>query len=387
LAGAGLLLAAASRLAAAAPRDPAWAPLDRAAQEAVAAGKLPGVVFLVSQRGKTVYRKAFGSRAVRPETVPMTVDTLFDLASLTKVIATTSSIMALVEDGAVELDAPAARYWPEFGRNGKQRVTIRQLLTHSSGLPAWADFNRHFGDPNGAAVQDHSPQVMNAIAEMALSYPTDTRQVYSDLGFITLGEVVRRVSGEPLDEFAHRRIFRPLRMRHTTFNPSARLRKWAAPTTERNGVFLQGEVHDPNAAVTGGVAGHAGLFSTADDLARFAAMLLSGDGHSRRHFPLRPATVRLMTRVQTPPGLPLRGLGWDIASPYAHVRGKRMPPESFGHTGFTGTFLWIDPSHRTFLIGLSNRVHPDGKGNPLALWARASDIVAEAAAGAHEAPR
>ena len=195
--------------------------------------------------------------------------------------------------------------------------------------------------------------------------------------------MVRRASGEPLDRYVERRVFRPLGMRETAFNPAGALRERAAPTTQRGGQLLRGEVHDGNAAVCGGVAGHAGLFSTADDLARFARMLLSSDvpfqpqgARGEPRYPLSPAAVRKMTTPQTPPGVPLRGLGWDIDSLYSHVRGDLFPLGSFGHTGFTGAFLWVDPYSRTFLIGLSNRLHPDGKGDALPLWARAANVVA-----------
>ncbi|MGV3724030.1 MAG: serine hydrolase domain-containing protein [Actinomycetota bacterium] len=352
-----------------------WSRLDGVAQDTIAAGNVPGVIFVVGQKGKIVYRKAFGARTVKPEVSPMTLDTVFDLASLTKVVATTSSVMALIEEGKLRLRDPVVKHWPEFGQNGKEKITVRQLLTHTSGLPSWDNYQKRFGDMQGAPVQDHHAKVLVALAETKLANPIDTKFVYSDLGFITLGELVRRVSGKPLDQYARERIFEPLRMRDTAFNPDAERCRRAAPATLWNDRFLQGQVHDPNAAVLGGVAGHAGLFSTADDLARFAPMLLSSDRPSRRRYPLSPATVRQMTTPHTPQGLPIRGLGWDIDTPYSHVRGDLMPLGSFGHTGFTGTFIWVDPYSESFLIGLSNRLHPDGKGSPLAMWARASNVV------------
>lgn len=353
-----------------------WSRLDAVAQEAVAAGNVPGVVLLVGHKGRVVYRKAFGNRVVQPETVPMTTDTVFDLASLTKVVATTSAVMALIEDGKLRLRDTVVQYWPEFGQNGKGKITIRHLLTHTSGLASWRNFEKELSDPMGPQIQDHREQVLAGIAGMSLANPMDTKFVYSDLGFITLGEIVRRVSGVPLDQFVRRRVFEPLKMRHTGFNPDEKLSKKAAPTTMRAGKFLQGAVHDGNSAMCGGVAGHAGLFSTADDLAKFAEMLLSSDRTAGTRFPLSPYTVREMTTPHSPPGLPVRGLGWDIDTSYSHVRGDLLPRGSFGHTGFTGTFIWVDPYSDTFIIGLSNRVHPDGKGNPLGLWAKASNIVA-----------
>jgi CubicO group peptidase (beta-lactamase class C family) len=369
-----LLLLAAPPGRPAAGEDP-WAALDAVAGEAVTAGNVPGVVLLVNHRGRTVYRKAFGRRAVEPEPQPMTLDTVFDLASLTKPVATGSSIMALIEEGRLRLRDPVALHWPEFGANGKDKVTIRQLLTHSSGLASWENYQRRFGDAAGPAIQERTPQVLAALAERPLANPPDTRFTYSDLGYITLGEVVRRVSGEPLDRYAARRIFAPLRMRDTGFNPPPGLQARAAPTEKWNGLFRRGQVHDPNAAVMDGVAGHAGLFSTADDLARYGRMLLSSDGE-RGRFPLSPATIRVMTTAASAEGLPKRALGWDVDSGYSHVRGDLLPVGSFGHTGFTGTFMWVDPYSRTFIIGLSNRVHPAGGGSPLGLWAKAANVVA-----------
>ncbi len=352
-----------------------WSDLDRVAQEAVAAGKVPGVVFLVGEGDRVVTVRAYGRRAVRPAELPMTADTVFDLASLTKVISTTSAIMQLVGAGRVRLTDPVYRYWPEWKENGKDKVLVRHLLTHTSGLAAFINFQRKYADPMGPAVQDQTTRVMTEIAGLPLIQEPGTKFVYSDLGFITLGEIVRRVSGQPLDVFVRERIFAPLRMRETGYNPDERLRPRCAPTTEYRGVFRQGQVHDPNAAVLGGVAGHAGLFSTAHDLSRFVRSLLAGLRGSGPTGPLSPAVIRLMTSPQTPAGLPVRGLGWDLDSPYSHVRGDLMPTGSFGHTGFTGTFLWIDPATGRYLIGLSNRVHPDEGGSPLDLWARAANIT------------
>lgn len=355
--------------------DDRWDRLDAVSQEAVAAKNVPGVVFVVGHRDRIVYRKAFGNREVEPNTVPMTLDTVFDLASLTKVVATTSCVMALVEEGKLRINDPVSKYWPEWGANGKDKITIRQLMTHSSGLPSWFNFPKTVEDMNGPPIQDHTQEVLTQLAAMPLANPTDTKFVYSDLGFITLGEIVHRVSGETEDKYVQHRIFQPLKMRETTYNPDEKLRERCAPTEKKRGTWLQGLVHDPNAEVTGGVAGHAGLFSTADDLAKFARMLLSSDGIRDDKFPLAPSTVREMTLPHSVAGLPVRGLGWDIQSPYSHVKGDLMPYGSFGHTGFTGTFIWVNPYSQTFIIGLSNRVHPDGKGSPLALWAKASNIV------------
>jgi len=364
-----------------------WSAIDRIVEDNIAAGNVPGAVVLVGRRGKVLYRKAFGSRSLKPQRTPMTPDTVFDLASLTKVVSTTSAVMDLVEQGKIRLADPAARYWPEFAQNGKARVTVRQLLTHNSGLPAFVNYYTRFGDPAKPGVQDQSAKVLEAIAGMPLTYPSDTRFVYSDLGFITLGEIVRRVSGEPLDQYVRSHVFEPLGMKDTGYNPGPELSARAAPTTERGGRPLQGAVHDPNAAVLNGVAGHAGLFSTIDDLSKFARMLLSGDGPASRRYPLSPATVRMMSTPHSAPNLPVRGLGWDIDSPYSWVRGDLMPLGSFGHTGFTGTWIWVDPYRETYVIALSNRVHPDEKGNANIMWPRIANVVASLSGEEPLAPR
>lgn len=357
-----------------------WAAtLDRVVQKAVQSGPAPGLVVLVEHRGQVVYRKAAGYRSVVGRREPMTPDTVFDLASLTKAVATTSAVMALVEDGQLSLEDRVDRFWPEFAAGGKGDVTIRQLLTHTAGLPAWIDFQRKLADPAGPQVQDHTAEVLAAVAALPLRQPPDQKEVYSDLGFISLGEVVRRVTGQPLDVYVRQRVFAPLGMKETTYNPGAGLRVRIAPTTLRGAHLLRGEVHDPNAAMCGGVAGHAGLFSTVDDLARFARMLLSSDEDGPVGYPLKPQTVRLMSAPAAPEDLPLRGLGWDIDSPYCPVRDSAMPLGSFGHVGFTGTFLWVDPYTQTFVIALSNRVHPREHGNMRPVWSALGSAVARLA--------
>lgn len=374
----GLMLAAslAPALRQAGAAATRWEEIDSAVARALGAAALPGAVFLIHHRGRIVYHKAFGHRALRPEYEAMTLDTMFDLASLTKPIATASSIMALVQDGRLRLNDSASEYWPEFKQGGKDRVTIRHLLTHTSGLAAWAPYHRELHAPDSNSPLGFREQVLSRIAGRKLDHEPGARFVYSDLGFMTLGQIVHQVSGLPIDQYARRRIFSPLGMTETGYNPPAELKPRIAPTTERGGAFLRGAVHDENAFISGGVAGHAGLFSTAADLSRFAKMMLSSDFAAKEDYPLSPYTIRQMTVPHTAPGLPRRGLGWDIDSGYSHVRGDLLPPGSFGHTGFTGTFLWVDPFSQTFIIGLSNRVHPDGKGNPLRLWAQVSNITA-----------
>ena len=355
--------------------------LDGAVGAAVAAGDLPGAVVLVWHAGHTVYRKAFGLRAVVPEPEPMTVDTIFDLASLTKVVATTTAVMMLVEEGRVRLGAPVARYLPGFGRHGKDGITVEQLLTHVSGLRAGFDLEREF--------EGYATAVEQAFDERPVA-PPGSRFIYSDLNFVLLGELVARVGGLPLETFAARRIFAPLGMDDTMFRPPPGLRARIAPTEACAGLewpctgagagtpMLRGVVHDPTARRMGGAAGHAGLFGTASDLARFGALLLA-DGALGGARLLAPLTVARMTSPATPPGLrDRRGLGWDIDSRYAGSRGDLFPVGSFGHTGFTGTSIWVDPSSQTFVVLLSSRVHPAGAGDVRALRARVATLAAAA---------
>lgn len=344
--------------------------MDAAIQEAIAEKRCPGGVLRV-EHGDAVYHRAYGKRALVPAEEPMTEDTIFDAASLTKVVATTPAIMLLVERGKLGLDDPVAKYIPEFAAHGKEHVTIRQLLTHTSGLrpdislkPDWSGYD----------------EALRLCCQEKLIAAPGERVIYSDTGMILLGEIVRRVSGQPLDVFARREIFHPLGMRDTQFNPPAALRSRIAPTEVEDGVPVRGVVHDPRARRMGGVAGHAGLFVTAADLARYARMLLNlGELDGARIF--RPDTVRLMTSVQTPPTVSARrGLGWDIDSSYSGPRGELFPLGSFGHTGWTGTSLWIDPFSRTFVIFLSNRNHPTEAGNVQALRYRLGTLAAEAVA-------
>lgn len=353
--------------------------LDSAIRAAIHQGRAVGAVCVVGHNGHIVYRKAFGYAQTVPVKRLMTEDTLFDLASLTKCVATATSVMTLVEQGKLSLQTQVASVWPEFGRSGKGEVTVRQLLTHTGGLPAGHGFFAKYAAvnrdswPTKADWKDLSQPVLDELAATTLRYRPDTRMVYSDDGFITLGEVVRRVSGEPLDVYARRTLYGPLRMKDTTFNPGPNLRRRAETTEQRYGRWLQGEVHDPNAWTLGGVAGHAGLFSTADDLARFAQMLLNG-GELDGVRVLSPATVRAMTSPASPEGLDARGLGWDIDA--APRRGDLFSFNGFGHTGWTGTSLWVDPASRTFIVLLTNRCHPNGRGEVGALQRRVSTIVA-----------
>jgi uncharacterized protein YbbC (DUF1343 family)/CubicO group peptidase (beta-lactamase class C family) len=348
------------------------APIASLVEEAIRLGQCPGAVVLVGQDGKIIYRRAFGNRALVPQKLPMNVRTIFDLASLTKVVATTTAIMQLVEQGKIILATPAAEYWPDFRENGKASISVRELMTHYSGLPPDLELKPEWSGYETA---------MKMIVAVKPTAPSGTRFVYSDINFETLGEIVHRVSGELLDVYCAKHIFTPLRMKDTRFNPPPQWRPRIAPTQYQNedkGKMLWGEVHDPTAYDMGGVAGHAGLFSTADDLAVFAQMLLGG-GSYRGVRILSPLTVEKMTTPQTPPDkMVLRGLGWDLDSPFASNRGELFEVGSFGHTGFTGTDLWIDPVSKTYLIILANGVHPVGKGTLVPLRTKIATVVAAA---------
>ena len=330
--------------------------------KAVADGNIPGGVVLVGHNGRIVYRKAFGSRSLEPVREPMTVDTIFDLASLTKCIATTTSVMKLFQEGRVRLNDPVAAYLPEFAQNGKADITIRELMTHYSGLAPDLDLKNPW---EGQAT------AFQMAMQQKPAYPPGSRWVYSDINFEVLGFLVEKISGEPLNEFASANVFKPLGMKDTTFLPPAAWDARIAPTQyDEQGHMLRGTVHDPTARRMGGVAGHAGLFSTADDLAKYAQELLSGDRILNR------LTIEKMTTPQQPANAPsLRGLGWDIDSPFSSNRGELLPIGSFGHTGFTGTSLWIDPVTNTYIILLTNAVHPRGGKSVVALRTRVATAV------------
>jgi CubicO group peptidase (beta-lactamase class C family) len=352
--------------------DPAkLAQMDAEIGQAIAEHRLPGGVLWLESKGKS-YHKAFGQRALLPKPEPMTEDTIFDIASLTKVVATAPAVMVLLERGKVDLDTPAFAYLPELAGGGKERITLRHLLTHTSGLgrtlrggPDWSN-RKKAGEMLRAEPLDHPP---------------GSAFLYSDLNFIVLGEIVRRVSGKSLDAFAADEIFGPLKLADTGFLPPPAWLPRIAPTEKIGREVLRGRVHDPKAQALGGVAGHAGVFSTAADMARFARMMLNG-GELDGVRILKPETVRMMTRVQTPASLKAqRGLGWDIDSDFSRPRGEVFPIGSYGMTGFTGVCLWIDPFSETFWILLSNRVHPDQSGNIYALQRRLGTLAAEALRG------
>jgi uncharacterized protein YbbC (DUF1343 family) len=403
--------------------------IDGAVESEINQHHLPGAVVLIARNGGVVWRKAYGERAVEPAREAMTTDTIFDLASLTKIIATATSIMILVERGKVKLSDPLSNYIPEIKGEGRERITIELLLTHRAGYAPDFDLKDRW--------TGYDEAIKRLITER-LRNPPGAKFVYSDINYIALGEVVHRASGLTLDEFAHQNIFVPLGMRDTGFRPLdpgrspttglsrsptvrkgssqgtsrtridkqtsralpdsrasawARLRSRIAPTEKRRGQlgylgdqpqstepdsdkWLRGEVHDPTSYRMGGVAGHAGLFSTADDLAIYCQMIMNG-GEYRGVRILSPLGVAEMTRprIVSEAGW-TRGLGWDINSSFSTNRGDLFPLGSFGHTGFTGTSFWIDPASNMFVVFLSNRVHPDGKGDVAALRGRVAAIAA-----------
>lgn len=325
-----------------------------AVDDALRAGKLPGCVVVVGRRDRVLYEQAFGARALLPSRELMTVDTVFDLASLTKPLATATSLAVLVDRGAVALDDPLTKYVPEL-RTWRETVTLRQLLLHVGGLPAEIPIERY---THGRT------DLLKRLRDMA-PRPPGEKFVYGDLAYFLLEEVVRRVSGTTLPAFAREAIFEPLGMKDTTFLPPPELAARAAPTELRDGHYMRGEVHDPRAHALGGAAGHAGLFSTAKDLTAYAQMILGG-GRRGDVRVLGPRTLGRMTAPHDVPG-GIRALGWDVKSTYSGNRGDGLSRRSFGHGGYTGTALWIDPASDLFVLFLSNRVHPDGRGavNPL----------------------
>jgi uncharacterized protein YbbC (DUF1343 family) len=345
-------------------REEQMAPVSEMAKKAVQAGNIPGAVILIGHEGKVVYRHVFGMSALKPKKRPMTIHTIFDVASLTKVVATSTAVMQLVEGGKLELEDPVAKYWPEFKGNGKEEITVRNLLTHYSGLRPALDLK-----PSWLGYET----ALRMIEEEKPLFPPGKNFIYSDINFMILGELVWRVSGEPLNAYCAEHIFKPMEMEDTGFQPSSDFRPRIAPTEYQNGTgkMLWGEVHDPIAYNMGGVAGHAGLFSTADDLAIFAQMILDG-GRRKNVKILSPSTVENMTTPQSPPDkMPLRGLGWNIDS-------SLVSESSYGHKGFTGTGIWIDPVSKTYVIILTNRVHPNGKGKVEPLRTKILSFVREA---------
>ena len=349
--------------------------IDDIIAEGLAEKRMPGCVVCIGRRGKIVLLKAYGKKQLKPTELPMTTDTVFDMASITKPVATATSIMLLIERGQLRLGDKVASLMPEFAVNDKDGITIHDLLTHQSGL---------LPDNALADYQNGREEALRKIYELKLQAPTGSRFIYSDVNYILLGEIVRKLSGQSVHEFSRDNIYQPLGMKDTGYLPGEPQRSRAAPTEERDGKWMQGEVHDPRAFKLEGVAGHAGLFSTAEDLAIYAQMMLRGGEYEGKRI-LSPRTVAKMTTAYRVPG-GLRGLGWDKRTGYSSNRGELMSESAFGHGGFTGTVMWIDPELELFVIFLSNRVHPDGKGlvNPLAgrIGSVAAAAIREKATGA-----
>ncbi len=352
---------------------PSMEATDRIIEQGISRGNIPGAVLLIERGGKTVYLKAYGNRSMQPSVAPMTTDTIFDLASLSKCVGCAPSIMILAERGKLKLSDPVAKYIPAFAANGKERITIEDLLLHRGHLIPDNDIE-DFKDGPAAAWEK-----IFALKPTVLPLHHFT---YSDMGYIVLGKLVEVVDGRRLDQFAREEIFGPLKMEHTAYNPPGEWKPLCAPTEQREGRWMVGEVHDPRSYALGGVAGHAGVFSTAADLQRYCRMILNeGELGGRRI--LKRETVEEMTKVRClPDGSGCRSYGFDVQTAYSSARGERFDPMStFGHTGFTGTMFWMDPKNDCFIVFLTNRVHPDGKGEIVQLRKRVSTAAAEALLG------
>lgn len=352
--------------------------LDVIVQEAVSRKDFPGAVLLVGRDGKVVYRKAFGESQWVPRHRRIDAGMVFDLASLTKPVATATSIMILVEQGKLSLDEKVKDYVPEFaayvdaaGKPGED-ARVWHLLTHTSGLPPYTDaaeVEKHFGGPCTTA------QLAAYIACLKKTDPPGQAFHYSCLGYIILAHILKKITGQTIAAFSQEHIFQPLKMKHTFFSPAARDRALCVPTQVTDGKPLIGVVHDPLARLQGGVSGNAGLFSTCDDLAVFAEMML-GRGQRKGVRILGPLAVARMTSVWPKASFAGRGLGWDVDSPLSTNRGDLFGPNSYGHTGYTGTSIWIDPETKTYVIFLTNRVHPDDKGSVTVLRSRVANVAA-----------
>jgi len=350
-------------------RTERFAEVDRILDAAVADGAFPGAVIAVGQHGRLVHLAAHGRQTYDADSPAIAVDTLYDLASLTKVVATTAMAMILFDQGKLDLDAAAARWLPSFVGPGKDRVTVRHLLAHASGVAASEPL---FSEISGRRA------IVERIETLPLATEPGTKEIYSDLGIILLGEILERIAGAPLDRFVAEHVYQPLDMRDTLFRPPAALLARIAPT-ERDpwrGRVVHGEVHDENAFAMGGIAPHAGLFSTAPDLARFAAMMLA-KGTLDGHRIVSPTTVELFTRRAGIVAGSDRALGWDTKSAVGSTAGTLFSPSSFGHTGFTGTSLWLDPGSDTYVVLLSNAIHTRGSAPITALRSDVATAVAQ----------
>jgi CubicO group peptidase (beta-lactamase class C family) len=349
--------------------------IDEAIGEAIDEELTPGAVFWLEQRGQT-YANVYGHMSLEPERIPARIDAIYDSASLTKVVATTPAIMLLVEQGVMEIDALVSAYLDDFESGGKETITIRHLMTHTSGLKPGIPLTI---EKNGVSKDWAGYEMAIALAKSEeVQHPPGTGFIYSDINFILLGEIIQQVTGQLLEDFTRESVFQPLGMKDTGYLPSPKLRYRTAPTKWLDGKMQRGTPNNPICRRTGGVHGHAGMFTTAADLARFCRMILNNGELDGVRF-LHTETIRLMTSVQSPSAVKsLRGLGWDIDSSYSSQRGTIFPVGGFGHTGFTGPSIWIDPASETFVIFMSNRIHPNGKGNVVPLRKRLGTLAAEA---------
>jgi CubicO group peptidase (beta-lactamase class C family) len=352
--------------------------LDLLMREALERKDFPGAVLLVTRRGKTVYRKAFGQSQWLPEPKPMSVDMIFDLASVTKPVATATSIMILVERGRIRLWDKVKDFLPDFVPYIKEKgipgedARLWHLLTHTSGLPPYTD-------PKEAEKRLGNPCLTEDLVKLIACIPKETpagkQFTYSCLNYITLAWIAKKVTGQTIAEFADENIFKPLGMTRTFYKPQAPFIDQCVPTQVVDGVALRGVVHDPLARLQGGISGNAGLFSTADDLAVFAQMMLrSGEWKGVRI--LSPLTVERMAELFPEVSESGRGLGWDLTSDYGTVRGDLFGYNSYGHSGYTGTSVWIDPETQTAVVFLTNRVHPDDKGDIISMRSKVANVVA-----------
>lgn len=323
--------------------------VDMVINKAIEDKSFPGAVVLVWKDGQTIFEKAYGNFTYDLTSPKVKTNTIYDLASLTKVVATTTAAMICYDRNLISLDDRVIKFIPEFGENGKENITIKNLMIHNSGLPAWKKF---YG--RDLKYDD----VINEIYSSQLEYKPGEKTVYSDLGIITLGKIIEKVTGMTLDIFCRDEIFFPLKMNSTFFNPNDSVKKFCAPTETDNYwrmKTLQGEVHDETSAMLNGVAGHAGLFSTADDLAKLMSVLINKGKFEQKQF-IKQSTIELFTKRYSAEST--RAIGWDTKSDSGSSAGKYFSKNSFGHTGYTGTSIWADPERKLFVVFLTNRVYP-----------------------------
>src|SRR5690554_2133070 len=329
--------------------------VEKVVNDAVKDSAFPGAVVLVSKDGNIQFHKAFGSFTYEDNSTKTDLNSIYDLASLTKVVATTTAAMICVDRNLFSLDDKVSEYIPEFVSNNKENITIKNLLMHNSGLPAWKKF---------WGVYDNSEDVLKDIYNSKTEYEPGTKTIYSDLGLITLAEIIEKVSGKPFDIFCKEEIFEPLNMNDTYFIPPDSVKDRIPPTEYDNywrNRLIKGEVHDETASLLNGVAGHAGLFSTAEDIHNLLLTLLNNGRFENKQI-IDSATVKIFTTKQTNSS---RAIGWDIKSPAKSSAGNYFSSLSFGHTGFTGTSAWVDPLNKVIVVFLTNRVYPTRENNKI----------------------